>query len=33
VNKTPEEFKKYVLDEALLYNNPVKIMVGGVETK
>ena len=27
VNKTPEEFKKYVADEALLFNNPVKIAV------
>ena len=27
VNKTPEEFKKYVTDEALLFNNPVKVTV------
>jgi len=33
VNKTPEEFEKYIFDEALSYNNPMKIMVGGVETK
>jgi hypothetical protein len=33
VNKTPEEFKKYVQDEATLYNNPVKIAIGGMENK
>ena len=33
VNKTPEEFKKYVLDEAVFYNNPVRITIGGVESK
>jgi hypothetical protein len=33
VNKTPEEFKKYVLDEALLYNNPIRISLGKVESK
>ena len=33
VNKTPEEFKKYVLDEANFFNNPVKLTIGGMETK
>lgn len=33
VNKTPEEFKLYVLDEAELYNNPVTSTVGEVESK
>ncbi len=33
VNKTPEEFKKYVQDEAVFYNNPVKLTIGELESK
>ena len=34
VNRTPEEFRKCVLDEGALYNNPVRVTVDGkVESK
>lgn len=34
VNRTAEEFRKYMLDEGALYNTPVRVTVDGkVESK